>query len=454
VLLTLTAACSEGDGDTSTSASSRAPTTAADVSGADEAPVPGPELSQSTSAPAGEPSTTASTVVPIAACPPEALAEPAADAPIVLGFVGPRSGALASFGAVADGLAAGLRGRSVGGHPVELRVEDVDPSDAVGATAAAERLVAGGATAIVADVSMVTAEAVRVVAERTCTPQLGVASPGIAVDPVAHPWTTSATVDAVEEVAIWQAIGATKDAAPLGVVLLAGPTADLQAAQLGGASLVVHANDVALDAPLTAMLAGADGQTPPTVLVVATQGPFCTQAVSVARRAGFAGPIVLGSGCASPRWIIPVGVDPTFVGEIVTFGVRKDPAVTPWATDPAVVAFARNLERAAPGVSPATDGVGLGYDTAFVVMRTLRGAERAGSLSRASIMESAWSVDVVAPLSLPETRVDLDALGEAGGRDTAIVEAAELRTWDVATQRFQSTGERVAPLDAAAADSP
>jgi ABC-type branched-subunit amino acid transport system substrate-binding protein len=424
-VVVLAASCSgsEAASDVATSASVTSTTTVVPSSTSAPTTTAVTALTTTTAAPP-------STIVPAAACPPAALAVPAPGEPLTIGFVGPRSGPFAPLGAVADGLAAGLFDRRASGHPVELVVVDADPADVAASSTAAQQLVDQGVSAIAGLVSPGVVDALRPLAAATCTPLIGVASPDVVPDPIADPWTTIAGLTAVDEARSWATLATVRGWTSIGVVALDGLRASAQLGALGNVVSAVHANNVPAAPSVAAVLAAN-----PTALVVATQGPFCTEAIAAARAAGFAGPIVVGSGCAAARYLAPIGDS---VGEILALGVRKEPGVTPWALDPAVQAFERHLARAAPTVPPALEGVALGYDLAFVVLRAVRVADDAGGASRVAIAEAAWSTDLVPPLALPGARFDLVAPD-----DLTAVDSVEVRSWSVADQRFAITGERV-----------
>jgi len=440
VLAVLAASCGSDSKSASTTAAAatEAPTTAA-AAATTEAPA-------SSGAPSSE-SAAASFQVPTTSCPADATTPLADGAPIKIGFIGPQTGPLASFGQIAPGMkvlfdkvnAAG----GVDGHKIEVVTKD-DAYDPAKSKPAVQEAIQGDkifASAI--QIGTPNVAGTRGDYEAACVPQAWVGT-GFSAwgDPANHPWTVGGIMAYPTEAIAWTEF--LKDKYPNGAKVAQlvynndfGKSYQKQfektAADNGFdvVSTVTHEATSDLSNEVTQILASN-----PDVILAETTSTFCTNLMKLARQGGFTGPIMLSATCQSVQnFVAPAG---EAASEAYTIVTQKDPSVPAYADDPEMKQYFADVQQYGGGADPKLGNTATGYDIATVIVDNLtRAAAMEGGLTRANMMNAVWSTDLSLPLAAGgKYKVD-------GTTDAYAVEDGYIAVFDPASGGYKDTGFKV-----------
>ncbi len=440
VLAVLAASCGSDSKSASTTAAAatEAPTTAA-AAATTEAPT-------SSGAPSSEPAA-ASFQVPTTNCPADATTPLADGAPIKIGFIGPQTGPLASFGQIAPGMkvlfdkvnAAG----GVDGHKIEVVTKD-DAYDPAKSKPAVQEAIQGDkifASAI--QIGTPNVAGTRGDYEAACVPQAWVGT-GFSAwgDPANHPWTVGGIMSYPTEAIAWTEF--LKDKYPNGAKVAQlvynndfGKSYQKQfektAADNGFdvVSTVTHEATSDLSNEVTQILASN-----PDVILAETTATFCTNLMKLARQGGFTGPIILSATCQSVQnFVAPAG---EAAAEAYTIVTQKDPSDPAFADDPEMKQYFADVQQYGGGADPKLGNTATGYDIATVIVDNLtRAAAMEGGLTRANMMNAVWSTDLSLPLAAGgKYKVD-------GTKDAYAVEDGYIAVFDPASGGYKDTGFKV-----------
>ena len=441
VLAVLAASCGSDSKSASTTAAAatEAPTTAA-AAATTEAPA-------SSGAPSSEPAAAASFQVPTTSCPADATTPLADGAPIKIGFIGPQTGPLASFGQIAPGMkvlfdkvnAAG----GVDGHKIEVVTKD-DAYDPAKSKPAVQEAIQGDkifASAI--QIGTPNVAGTRGDYEAACVPQAWVGT-GFSAwgDPANHPWTVGGIMSYPTEAIAWTEF--LKDKYPNGAKVAQlvynndfGKSYQKQfektAADNGFdvVSTVTHEPTSDLSNEVTQILASN-----PDVILAETTSTFCTNLMKLARQGGFTGPIILSATCQSVQnFVAPAG---EAAAEAYTIVTQKDPSDPAFADVAEMKQYFADVQQYGGGADPKLGNTATGYDIATVIVDNLtRAAAMEGGLTRANMMNAVWSTDLSLPLAAGgKYKVD-------GTKDAYAVEDGYIAVFDPASGGYKDTGFKV-----------
>ena len=437
VLAVLAASCGSDSKSASTTAAaaSEAPTTAA-AAATTEAP--------SSSAAASTEPAAAAFQVPTTSCPADATTPLADGAPIKIGFIGPQTGPLASFGQIGPGMkvvfdkinAAG----GIDGHQLQL-VEKDDAYDPAKSKPAVQEAIQGDkifASAI--QIGTPNVAGTRGDYEAACVPQAWVGT-GFSAwgDPANHPWTVGGIMAYPTEAIAWTEF--LKDKYPNGAKVAQlvynndfGKSYQKQfektAADNGFdvVSTVTHEPTSDLSNEVTQILASN-----PDVILAETTSTFCTNLMKLARQGGFTGPIMLSATCQSVQnFVAPAGEAAKDVYTIVT---QKDPSDPANADDPGMKQYLADVAQYGGGADPKLGNTATGYTIGLLLEDNLkRAAAMEGGLTRANMMNAIWSTNTSLPLSLGG-KVQVNGTTDAYG-----VEYGKVQVFDPASGGYKDTG--------------
>lgn len=370
-----------------------------------------------------------SDLLPMKSCPAESTETLGDGDPIRLGTTIAQSGPIAVVDNMAKGMNAAFKQANadggVDGHDIELVVKDDAFETARAVTNVKELSEGDQVMAVVGQVGTASVAATQPFVERTCTPQLWVSSgvPELAADPEAHPWTTSTLLPYPTEAELW--VKALAESNPDGGRIVLVAAADDRAEvfeksvrdaiegtdyELVGVEKVDGAA-ANVDAQVNATLAKK-----PDVVLGATDTSKCPSLMTGLRRGGYDGTILLNSTCgAMTANFVPAGkaADGAMV---LTF--TTDPGNPAAADDPDLVAYKKVVSSNEPGADLDSSYTAAGYQIGMLTIQTLRdAAERDGGLTRANIMEAAWTVDTEVPLSPEGATAHLDGVADPLWRD-------------------------------------
>ncbi|MCW2093054.1 UNVERIFIED_ORG: ABC-type branched-subunit amino acid transport system substrate-binding protein [Rhodococcus erythropolis] len=170
----------------------------------------------------------------------------------------------------------------------------------------------------------------------------------------------------------------------------------------------------------------------PDVLIAHTGSGYCTQFVTLSRRAGFDGPILLPYACSDAGDVLgPVGdqAHNVFAGQSF-----MDPSSQEYADNPAAQEYLETMRTFAPDAKVKASFTITGYQMASVLVEQLRrAADTDLGLSRAGLMNAVWSTDTETGLTFPGHPTIID--GESP-YSTSYARMAEYRP---ATQTWEGT---------------
>ena len=138
----------------------------------------------------------------------------------------------------------------------------------------------------------------------------------------------------------------------------------------------------------------------PDVLIAHTGSGFCTQFITLSRRAGFDGPILLPYACSDAGDVLgPVGdqANNVFAGQSF-----MDPSAQEYADNPDAQEYLQTMRTFASGANPKASFTITAYQMASVMVEQLRRAADSDlGLSRAGLMNAVWSTNTESGLTFP-----------------------------------------------------
>ncbi|MCY4037442.1 MAG: ABC transporter substrate-binding protein [bacterium] len=350
------------------------------------------------------------------------------DTEIRFGSSLPRSGALAGFGTIADGIglyfdAAGL----IDGRNVVMVARDDGYVPARTVTNVEEMIDADNLLGFAGILGSPNNLAVRDVLNENCIPQLlnltGLPQWG---DPENYPWTTGALMSYETESLIWCSHVAEEmgDGATVAILSL-----DNDAGEAWRVAFNECAEDLGIDvveevqhdpqadsvgAEVTTLAAsGAD------VLLVASSGAFCPQAVAtVASIEAWTPMVLVANGCQSiALFWVPIG---PLANGIRMVNTQKDVSDSTLADDEWVQFVRSTLED--QGVDPEAASHALGYVFGEILHSVLMDAAgMEGGINRTNLMRAMWQMDFESRGALGNALRRMD-----GANDSYMVEAGRI----------------------------
>ena len=425
----------DDDGDTDEPAPAPEPDSDGDTE--EPAPAPEPDSDGDTDepAPAPEPEVPSTivelgggAVIDMAECPEEwDNYAGVTDDEIRLGSSLPRSGALAGFGTIADGIqlyfdyVGPIDGRSV---VVVSRDDAYVPARTV--TNVEEMIDVENLLGFAGILGSPNNLAVRDTLNENCIPQLlnltGLPEWG---DPTNYPWTTGALMSYDTEAFVWcRHIADELGAGATAAVLALGNDA--------GEAWRVAFNDCAADAGIEVVdevkhdpqadSVGADvitlAASNADVLVVASSGAFCPQAVATVASLPWEPLTLVTNGCQRiALFWVPIG---PLANGIRLVNNQKDLSDASLADDEWVQFVRSALEE--QGVDPDAESHALGYIFGEVLHEVLMdAAEMDGGINRTNVMRAMWQVDFESRGALGNALRTMD-----GANDSYMVETGRI----------------------------
>lgn len=344
------------------------------------------------------------------ACPADAKTVLAAGAPIKLGVTLPKTGALAAFGVLGDGMKVffdkvNAEKGGVDGHKIELIVKDDGYEPPRSVTNTQELIEQQKVLGTVLDVGSPNVAGTRAAHETSCTPQLwvGTGLPNWG-DPANHQWTTGGITAYNTEAKVWaELIAKEKPGAKVAQLVFNNDFGKSYqktfeaAAKAKGLTIVetrLHeATAPAINNEVTALIAAT-----PDYVIGETTGAFCPKLMAGLAQGGYKGKTIISATCASVKSFF-APVDPAGNGVLIV-GAQKDPSDKQYDADPAMVTYKADVAKYGGGANPADGSVLTGYNIAALTVANLAQAAKAGGISRVSLMNAAWNTNTTLPLAL------------------------------------------------------
>ncbi len=349
------------------------------------------------------------------------------DTEIRLGTSLPRSGALAGFGTIADGM--GLYFEEVGlidGRSVVIAARDDGYVPARTLTNVEEMIDSEDLLGMVGILGSPNNLAVRDLLNENCIPQLlnltGLPEWG---DPRNYPWTTGGLMSYDTESRLWcqhisDELGAGSTAAVLALGNDAGDawrdTFVECAAEQGIEVVDEQSHDPQTDSVgsnvITLAASGAD------VLVVASTGQFCPQAVATAASLEWSPLVLVANGCQSiALFWNPIG---PLANGIRMVNTQKDVSDASLADDEWVQFVRASLQN--QGIDPEAASHALGYGFAEILHQALLDASAMdGGINRTNMIRAMWQLSFAARGSVGNSLRQMD-----GANDSYLVEAGRM----------------------------
>ena len=367
-------------------------------------------------------------VIDIAACPSEwDNNSGVTDTEIRFGSSLPRSGALAGFGTIADGI--GLYFDAVGpidGRNVVMVARDDGYVPARTVTNVEEMIDVENLLGFAGILGSPNNLAVRDTLNENCIPQLfnltGLPEWG---DPASYPWTTGALMSYETESRVWcqhiaDEIGAGATAAVLALGNDAGEAwrvAFNECAPEHGIEILdeikhdPQADSVGAD---VINLAASDAD----VIVIASSGAFCPQAVATVASVAWEPMMLVSNGCQSiALFWAPIG---PLANGVRMVNTQKDVSDSSLADDEWVQFVRETLED--QGVDPEAASHALGYVFGEVLHEVLLDAAGMdGGINRTNVMRAMWQMDFASRGALGNSPRRMD-----GANDSYMVEAGRM----------------------------
>ncbi len=349
------------------------------------------------------------------------------DDEIRLGASLPRSGALAGFGTIGDGMQYYFDAIGpVDGRRVVIVSRDDAYVPARTVTNVEEMIDVENLLGFAGILGSPNNLAVRDTLNKNCIPQLlnltGLPEWG---DPVNHPWTTGALMSYETEATIWcQHIADTVGSGATAAILSLDNTA--------GEAWRVAFNECAPDMDIKVVAeiqhdpqadsVGADvinlASSDADALLVASSGAFCPQAVAAATDLSWEPLILVSNGCQRiALFWEPLGQSASGIRLVNT---QKDVSDASLADDEWVQFVRSSLE--AQGIDPNAESYALGYQFAEILHHVLlSAAEMEGDINRTNLMRAMWQTSFQSRSALGNALRAMD-----GANDSYLVEAGRI----------------------------
>lgn len=382
--------------------------------------------------------------VSTANCPAEATTKLADGAPIKLGISLPQSGQLAAFDAIRQGMNVSIKKANeaggVDGHQIELIAKDDAYEAARTVVNLTEMIDRDKIFASVGIIGTPNVAATRQKHEQTCTPQLNV-NTGFPAwgDPKNHPWTTGGILAYNTEALIWaDYIAEEKPKAKVAQLIFNNDFGKsyqevfTEAAEEKGLEIVetrLHEGTAPnIDNEIAAILAAK-----PDYVIGGTTAAFCPRLMAGLAKGGFKGQTIISSTCASTASFFRP-VDPAGEGVLVLTSL-KDPSNPANANDEDVKTYKADVAKYGAGANANDTNVAAGWVQAQTAIEILKAAaESDDGLTRASVMNAAWNLDIEPPLLFGPVTLN-------GNDDAYGVETLEFYKYSSATKSLEPTGD-------------
>jgi branched-chain amino acid transport system substrate-binding protein len=370
----------------------------------------------------------------------------------------PKSGPLAGFGLIADGMNSYFKyindQGGVAGRKVVLDVKDDLYEAAKTKANVTEAIASGKYAALVTTLGTPNNLAIWDDTNKECMPQLlngtGAAQWG---DVDGHPWTTGMQLDYTTEAILWAEWIKAEFPKGAKVAMLTynndfglSYSRGFRVATKGTNIQVVKEEFHEATAPnLTNQFTNIDS-TLPDVVLVQTTGAFCTQAMAELEKRNFPGKVMLSGTCGSLSQFFKPLIDQGLTGkDTYILSYLKDINDSEWQADPFVKLVKATLK--AQGLDPNQSTYATGWVFAWYWVELLRlAATYDGGLNRPNIMLAGRALDKVMPLALPGVTNKMDGLKDAYLNESARVarykvrDPKELGTWYAQGQVINKEG--------------
>lgn len=359
-------------------------------------------------------------VVPTDSCPADALKPLAKGEKIVLGVSLAQSGPIAVVDNIAKSMNAVFQQANaeggIDGHEIELVVRDDAFETARAVTNVRQLIDSDKVMAIVGQVGTPLVGATQPFVERSCTPQLWVASgvSDVVANPAEHPFTTATLLSYETEATLW--IRALEQGGMDGgrIAMISADDDRAEAFKTGveqgieGTDFeLVSTEAVAASAPSVDAQVNATLARTPDAVVIGTSTSSCPPLMTGLRRAGFDGPIIVNNTCAAiASNFVPAG---EAAEGVQVLSVTNDPANPALADDKAVAEYRAVMEEFGGDVDANSSYSAGGYQIGLLTLEVLKNAVKMdGGLNRVNIMNAAWTVDVEIPMGPEGARATLN----------------------------------------------
>ncbi|WP_420433965.1 ABC transporter substrate-binding protein [Candidatus Poriferisocius sp.] len=401
---------------------------------ADSAPAPEPEASDEPEPSPEEPSDLSivelggGAVIDISACPSEWDNQSGVtDTEIRFGSSLPRSGALAGFGTIADGI--GLYFDAVGpidGRNVVMVARDDGYVPARTVTNVEEMIDVENLLGFAGILGSPNNLAVRDTLNENCIPQLfnltGLPEWG---DPANYPWTTGALMSYETESRVWcqhiaDEIGSGATAAVLALGNDAGEAWRVAFNECAPEHGIEILDEIKHDPQADSV--GADvinlAASNADVIVIASSGAFCPQAVATVASVAWEPMMLVSNGCQSiALFWAPIG---PLANGVRMVNTQKDVSDSSLADDEWVQFVRETLED--QGVDPEAASHALGYVFGEVLHEVLLDAAGMdGGINRTNVMRAMWQMNFDSRGALGNSPRRMD-----GANDSYMVEAGRM----------------------------
>lgn len=368
---------------------------------------------------------------------------------VAIGYTIVRSGNLASYGAVADGMATYFdyvnAGGGVAGLPLELVVED-DEYRADRTVELVDGFLAEDRVFTVSTLGYPGTVAVMEKLNDACVPHpfAGTSHP-VWGDPLGHPWTTGLQMAHSTEAVLWgnwikanlvaelpvKVAALVRDDA-LGLAYESAFRAWAEANPDVVSEFVAVPHGTVPDTPVSSEMATIQASEP-DVFISMTAGSFCLLAVQEAGRVEMAATVKVlftPSVCRDPgAYMIPAG-EVADDWHIVGGGIKA--TTDPRFADEPFIAFT-NATLTEAGFEPAVGLYGTGFATyGWAYVEVLRiAAELDGGLTRSNVILAQRALDLDHPILLDGVRFSME-----GAVDSFPVEGSNFGVFDAETQAW------------------
>ena len=325
----------------------------------------------------------------------------------------PKSGALAFFGAIPDGMNSYFKyindQGGIAGHKISIDAKDdgyqADRTKANVAEAIAGKKYAGLATVIGSPNNLAIWEDT----QKECMPQLingtGLANWGDVDD---HPWTTGMQLDYTSEAALWASWVKKEFPGGAKVAMLTynndfgkSYSRGFRASTKGTNISVVKEELHDGTAPnLTNQMTNIDAVLP-DVILLQTTGTFCTQAMAEIEKRQIKAKVMMSLTCGGLSNYFKPLIDQGLTG-VGTYMIQtgKDPNDEEWKSDPFIKLFHATVK--AQGLDDTDSQIGNGWIYGWFLVEIVREASTyEGGINRANLMLAARGITKTNPFTLP-----------------------------------------------------
>ncbi len=359
----------------------------------------------------------------------------------------PKSGALAGFGLIADGMNSYFKyvnekEGGVGGRKIVLdSKDDLYQPDKTKANVA-EAIASGKYAALVTTLGTPNNLAIWDDTNKECMPQMlngtGAAQWG---DVDGHPWTTGMQLDYTTEAILW-AEWVKKEFPKGATVAMLTYNNDFGLSYSKGFRIATKGTNISVvkeelheaTAPnLTNQFTNIDAVLP-DVILIQTTGAFCTQAMAEIEKRGFPGKVMMSGTCGSlAQFFAPLIQQGLSGKDTYILNYLKDINDSEWQDD-AYVKFVRATLKD-HGLDPNQSTYATGYVFAWYFVEALKLASTyQGGLNRANLMLANRGLDKTMPLALPGVTNKME-----GGKDAYMNEAARVARYRVRDKKELGT---------------